>query len=126
MATDQPTQPWHDPDDSPVTAALLAYLHDNPAPAAALERSERELVEGLAPHIAALPLSTASSAPPLADDPIAIGLGLVPDVEQRVNSNAVKARRLALGLKASELAQKLTARGWRTGPRDIMEWESRS
>jgi transcriptional regulator with XRE-family HTH domain len=76
--------------------------------------------------LAAADLAWASeqSAPPLADDPVAAMLGLVPDPDMMLDGKALAAARKRAGLTVSALASKLTERGWDITSKDIFAWES--
>lgn len=63
-------------------------------------------------------------APPLADDPVATMLGLVPDPELELDGKALSRARKEAGLSISGLAQKLAARGWEVTNKYIFTWES--
>ncbi len=64
------------------------------------------------------------SAPPLVADPIAAMLGLVPDPDMELDGKALAAARKRAGLTLSDLAAKLTARGWEVTNKDLFAWES--
>jgi hypothetical protein len=68
----------------------------------------------------------AHGAPPLADDPVAAMLGLVPDPECSLDSKALTAARRRVGLTASGLAERLHERGWEFQKGDVFRWETRS
>lgn len=63
-------------------------------------------------------------APPLADDPVAAMLGLVPDSEFELDGKALTSARKGSGMTVSLLASRLTGRGWKVSGRDIFAWES--
>lgn len=63
------------------------------------------------------------SAPPLADDPVAAMLGLVPDPAIELDGKALAAARKRSGLTVSALADRLTTRGWDVTTKDIFAWE---
>lgn len=67
---------------------------------------------------------SAQGAPPLADDPLAAMLGLVPDPDLELDGKALTVARKARGLTVSTVAQQLTARGWDVTSRDVFAWES--
>jgi transcriptional regulator with XRE-family HTH domain len=67
---------------------------------------------------------TQQTAPPLADDPVAAMLGLVPDSELELNGRALSDARKRSGLTVSALAKRLSDRGWEVTGRDIFAWES--
>ncbi|WBP93196.1 hypothetical protein O6072_18455 [Mycolicibacterium neoaurum] len=69
---------------------------------------------------------SAKGAPPLADDPAAAVLGLVPDEACSLDSKALALARRRSGLTASGLAQRLRARGWELQTGDVFRWETRS
>lgn len=66
----------------------------------------------------------AHGAPPLEQDPIAAMLGLVPDAGCRLDSRRLVAARKKTGIRASELAQRLQARGWTYTTSEIFRWET--
>ncbi|MBK6885377.1 MAG: hypothetical protein IPH03_02295 [Tetrasphaera sp.] len=68
----------------------------------------------------------AHGAPPLAQDPVAAMLGLVPDSSRSLNARALKRAMHTAGLKPSSLAARLTQRGWDVAPRDVFDWQARS
>jgi hypothetical protein len=92
---------------------------------AGVDAGEREELLTLADAADALWLS-ARAAPPLADDPVAAMLGLIPDRECSLDSRALARARKRSGLKVSEVAARLRARGWATQDADIFRWETRS
>lgn len=61
--------------------------------------------------------------PPLQQHPLAISLGLVPDPTRPLSPNALKSARQRARLAVSELAARLTARGWDVPTRDVARWE---
>lgn len=69
---------------------------------------------------------SAHAAPPLAADPVAAILGLIPDRECSLNAKALTRARKRAGLKVSDLAARLRARGWTTHDADVFRWENRS
>lgn len=64
------------------------------------------------------------SAPPIADDPVAAMLGLVPDPDMELDGKAMAAARKRAGLTVSTLATNLSARGWDVTGKDVFAWES--
>ncbi len=64
------------------------------------------------------------SAPPLAEDPVAAMLGLVPDPDIALDGKALAAARKRMGLTVSALAQRLVSRGWEVSRNDVFAWES--
>lgn len=90
-----------------------------------VDASEREELMSLADASDALWLS-AQGAPPLADDPVAAILGLIPDRECSLDSKALTRARKRAGLKVSDVAARLRTRGWTTQDADVFRWENRS
>ncbi|WP_036451517.1 helix-turn-helix domain-containing protein [Mycobacterium marinum] len=69
---------------------------------------------------------SAHGAPPLADDPVAALLGLIPDRECSLDSRSLKQARKRAGLTVSDLADRLRQRGWEVDKNDVFRWETRS
>lgn len=92
---------------------------------AELNDREREDMAALVDTADLLWLS-AHGAPPLADDPVAAMLGLVPDRECSLDSKALTQARKRVGLTVSDLAERLRARGWEFQTGDVFRWETRS
>jgi transcriptional regulator with XRE-family HTH domain len=90
-----------------------------------LSEEDRSEVESLM-EIADLLWEAGHGAPPLESDPVAAMLGLVPDPQFTLDPKALRRTRMSAGLKASELAHRLAARGWDVDRRDVFRWESRS
>ena len=63
-------------------------------------------------------------APPLADDPVAAMLGLVPDAEMELDGKALSGARKQGRLTVSALAQRVAARGWDVTSKDVFAWEN--
>ncbi|QZY27786.1 hypothetical protein [Nocardioides coralli] len=84
----------------------------------------REAVELL--DIADLLWEEAHGAPPLEQDPVAAILGLVPDSAHSLDGAALKQAMKGAGLKTSDLAEKLSNRGWEVANRDVFNWQTRS
>jgi transcriptional regulator with XRE-family HTH domain len=95
-------------------------LHD-----AKLNDQERESITALIDTADLLWLS-AQSAPPLADDPVAAMLGLVPSRECSLDSGALRRARKRVGLAVSDLAERLRERGWEFHKGDVFRWETQS
>ncbi|WP_332643568.1 hypothetical protein [Aeromicrobium sp.] len=76
-------------------------------------------------NVADLLWETAHGAPPIASDPTAAMLGLVPDPKYALYSRALKRLRSNAQMKPSQLASQLRERGWRLETRDVVRWESR-
>lgn len=109
---------------------LLASLHEIRAgqamdPLQNEAADEGEYITALT-DIADLLREKAQGAPPLSSDPVAAMLGLVPDPERALDSNALKRARKNAGLSASQLAERLTARGWEVQAGEVFRWENRS
>ncbi len=64
------------------------------------------------------------AAPPLPNDPVAAMLGLVPDPEMELDGKVLAGVRKRAGLTVSDLATRLTERGWDVTSRDVFAWES--
>lgn len=69
---------------------------------------------------------SAQGAPALADDPVAAMLGLVPDSNCRLNSTALVRARKKARMSVSDVATRLTQRGWAFGTSDVFRWETRN
>lgn len=99
---------------------------------AGIKRSRENLDPTTAPEavelldIADLLWEAAHGAPPLEHDPVAAMLGLVPDSAHSLNNAALKQALKGAGLKTSDLAEKLSERGWRVANRDVFNWQTRS
>lgn len=61
--------------------------------------------------------------PPLADDPVAAMLGLVPDPSTELDGRALATARKSARLTVSELSAKMAERGWDVTSKDIFSWE---
>ncbi|HEY4267006.1 MAG TPA: hypothetical protein VGM94_02330 [Galbitalea sp.] len=61
---------------------------------------------------------------PLADDPTAQLLGLVPDAQRALDSAALRRARSAAKLGVEQLADRLSDRGWSVRPPLVISWES--
>lgn len=85
--------------------------------------SDRTDVQGLL-KAADTAWASQQGAPPLADDPVAAMLGLVPDSELELDGKALTTARKRAGLTVGALAQRLAARGWNVASRDVFTWES--
>jgi transcriptional regulator with XRE-family HTH domain len=92
---------------------------------AGVDADERDELISLADASDVLWLS-ARGAPPLVDDPVAAMLGLIPDRECSLDSKALTRARKRSGLKVSDVAARLRARGWTTKDADVFRWENRS
>ena len=65
-------------------------------------------------------------APALDADPTAAMLGLIPDPQVSLDSRALSRARKRAHMKPSEIAERLMARGWEVGVRDVFRWENQS
>jgi len=90
-----------------------------------LSEEDRTEVESLI-EVADLLWEAGHGAPPLDSDPVAAMLGLVPDPRYALDSKALARARRNARLKASELADRLVARGWDIQSRDVFRWENQS
>lgn len=61
--------------------------------------------------------------PPLTNDPLAHALGLVPDPQRRLDGQQLARARRNRGMKPSQLADLLTARGWDVPAKTVVRWE---
>jgi transcriptional regulator with XRE-family HTH domain len=104
---------------------LVADLRANGAEGgsdqAGLTEEEASLVD-----VADLLWEAAHGAPPLDSDPVAAMLGLVPDPGCALDPNALRRVRKNAKLAASQLADRLTARGWDVQAKDVVRWENQS
>jgi hypothetical protein len=73
--------------------------------------------------VADLLWEAAHGAPPLADDPVAAMLGLVPDGSLSLDGDALRRTLASAGFKVSVLAQRLADRGWDVNPADVFTWQ---
>lgn len=99
--------------------AGIKHSRENVDPTTALEAVE--LLD-----IADLLWEQAHGAPPLEQDPVAAMLGLVPDTARSLNIAALKQAMKGAGLRTSDLAEKLSNRGWEVANRDVFNWQTRS
>lgn len=114
----------HSDDQDHEIASILDARAGRPALAAgAAHLSSRPELRGLL-DAADVAWVSEHSAPPLADDPVAAMLGLVPDSELELDGKALSGARKSAGLTVSALAQRLLTRGWEVTSRDIFMWES--
>lgn len=130
MSPDPQPAPPGDPDDTPLGRALSAFLAGDLTPAEHLSTDQHALVLEVGPLMAALqpPAPAADTAagaaiPSLAEDPIAIALGLVADPDRLLAARSLRIARRQRGLKVSELASRLVARGWEVRTAQVADWE---
>lgn len=89
------------------------------------DERERSDVAALLDTADALWLS-AHGAPPLANDPVAALLGLVPQRQFSLDPRGLRQARKRAGLTVSDLADRLRQRGWEVDKNDVFRWETRS
>lgn len=109
--------------DEAIAAILDARAGQSARAAGADHSSDRSGIQELL-HAADVVWASQQGAPPLADDPVAAMLGLVPDSELELDGKALSSARKRAGLTVSALAERLAARGWEITNRDVFAWES--
>lgn len=62
-------------------------------------------------------------APPLANDPVAAMLGLVPDSSCQLDSRQFQNARKRAGVRPSDIARRLRQRGWEVSTSEASHWE---
>ncbi len=77
-------------------------------------------------EVADLMWEVGHGAPPLNADPVAAMLGLIPDPRIGLDSGALSRARKNAKLKPSDIAERLHARGWDVGARDVFRWENQT
>jgi transcriptional regulator with XRE-family HTH domain len=77
-------------------------------------------------EVADLMWEAGHGAPPLNADPVAAMLGLIPDPHIGLDSGALSRARKNAKLKPSDIAERLHARGWDVGARDVFRWENQT
>jgi len=112
-----------DDQDHEIADILDARVGRSAVVAGAGHASDRPELRGLL-EAADVAWSSQQSAPPLADDPVAAMLGLVPDAELELDGKALSTARKRAGLTVSALAQRLAARGWDVTRKEVFAWES--
>jgi hypothetical protein len=75
-------------------------------------------------EVADLMWEAGHGAPPLNADPVAAMLGLIPDPQVSLDSSALSRARKNAKLKPSDISERLLARGWDVGVRDVFRWEN--
>ncbi|MFI7519555.1 hypothetical protein [Micromonospora globbae] len=90
-----------------------------------LDESEKWEAVSLA-EAADLLWEAAHGAPPLDRDPVAAMLGLVADPDCALDPTLLARARKRAGLKVSQIAERLRARGWDVHQGDVFRWETRS
>lgn len=87
--------------------------------------ADREELVGLL-QIADLSWLSAQEAPALEADPVAAMLGLIPESEFRLDPASLTRARRSAKLSVSQLAERLTRRGWAVKTSDVFRWENRT
>lgn len=131
----------NDPPRSPLPGpglvdALLGALAGNPAALDLLGPDDRAAADDLQPWLALLvehgpddndrDVLTAMPAldlPDLADDPVAVALGLVPDPTRPLSADALTRARKARGLRPTDVKAALIARGWEVSTAELARAE---
>jgi hypothetical protein len=110
---------------------LVARLIESPAERAEtlhnaeLDESVKSEAASLA-ETADLLWEAAHGAPPLADDPVAAMLGLVADPQCALDPKSLSQARKRVGLRVSQIAERLRTRGWDVQQGDVFRWETQS
>lgn len=120
------TSPPGNPDG--LEPALLLRLQSDHDGHETLPEADRALVLLLHPHFLALRQAghqaDAEDVPALADDPIALALGLVPGAGDVLSPTRLKAARQYANLKLSGLTLALQARGWQVDTKTVFAWQT--
>lgn len=107
--------------------ALLLRLQGDRDGLETLPDADRTRVLLLHPHFLALrqvaEQPAAEPPPALADDPIALALGLVPNTGDVLSPVRLKTARKRSSLKLGGLAQALQARRWKVDTKTLFDWE---
>jgi len=103
--------------------AVDAALNGRREPLGVLPPDEQEDARALL-RVADLLWEEAHGAPPLREDPVAAMLGLVPDASRSLDPNGLRAALSSASLKVSDLARRLSMRGWQVSTRDVFNWQS--
>lgn len=90
-----------------------------------LSEAERVEIESLV-DVADLLWEATHGAPALEADPVAAALGLTTDPGRTLDSKALRRARSKAGMKPTELARRLTSRGWSVTAGDVFRWENGS
>lgn len=107
--------------DEALDRALEARVSERARELEGLSRDEQsEVLELL--EVADLLWEHTHAAPPLAEDPVAAMLGLVPDSARTLDGAALQSVLKRRGLNASTLGQKLVERGWAVSTRNVFNW----
>jgi hypothetical protein len=110
--------------DAAVEAAIDPYVQGRRSASDELDEDQRGEIQALL-AVADLLWEEAHGAPPLADDPVAAMLGLVPDPARSLDPRALARVTKSAGIKPSELARALTRRGWEVSTGDVFNWQTR-
>ncbi|HEY0227398.1 MAG TPA: hypothetical protein VGC05_13620 [Mycobacterium sp.] len=73
--------------------------------------------------VASLVVQAEYQTPPIAADPTAALLGLVPDPAVMLDPGSLTRARKSARLTVAQLARQLTARGWEVATKDVYRWE---
>jgi hypothetical protein len=109
--------------DAAIAKALDVAVGDRQAEIDALPPAERDDANSLL-EVADLLWTHAHGAPPLQQDSVAAMLGLVPDASRALDPEGLRSALSSAGLKVSELAELLSARGWQITTRDAFNWRA--
>jgi hypothetical protein len=110
--------------DAAVEAAIDRYVQGRRSVSEQLDEDQRSEISALL-AVADLLWEEAHGAPPLADDPVAAMLGLVPDPTRSLDPRALARATRSAGIKPSDLAQALTERGWKVSTGDVFNWQTK-
>ncbi|OJY41557.1 helix-turn-helix transcriptional regulator [Pseudonocardia sp. 73-21] len=121
-------------EDQAVVDELVPWLRglaNRPGPASTVGISAAEI--GTAPDPSERPgpryapddMPDPAAMPTPNEDPLALALGLVADPARRISASRLRRARQAVGLKPSQIARYLTARGWSVSTNDALGWETR-
>lgn len=116
-------------DAGQLAQTYLAYLSGErpiPPPLDDLPADERLATTRLFEALSTAWHHDADAPPALAEDPLAVTLGLVPDPARPLSGPALKRARMSAGHRVSELARALQARGWQIDVADVAAWERQS
>lgn len=110
--------------DAAVEAAIERHVQGRPPASEGLDEDQRGEIRALL-EVADLLWEEAHGAPPLADDPVAAMLGLVPDPARSLNPRALDRVIKSARIRPSGLAQALVKRGWEVSTGDVFNWQTR-
>jgi DNA-binding transcriptional regulator YiaG len=109
--------------------ALQLRLQGDEAAFAEMPEPELHAARVLLPYFQAarsLSSEAASAAiPALEDDPVALGLGLVPGPKDVLSPMRLRSARKEARLKIGEVASALRSRGWEVTSQTIFDWEQK-